>query len=153
MRVADFAVASGNTVISTVGLGSCVAIVLHDAGARVGGMAHILLPAREMSRDVSNPAKFPETAVPLLLDGMKRLGSKGPVRARIIGGASMFSSLIPSGTNMGERNIAGARAALAAAGVPLHGEDVGGDYGRSVYFDVGDGRVTVRSLRAGDRVL
>ena len=43
--------------------------------------------------------------------------------------------------------------ALAQAGVPLIAEDTGLDYGRSVYFHLDDGRVEVRSLKKGDRVI
>lgn len=154
VRVADFAV-SADATISTIGLGSCVAIVLHDAVARVGGMAHVLLPSETMSRDRSNPAKFPGTAVPLLLSEMRRLGARVErVSAKIVGGASMFANLIPAGgINIGERNIAAVRDALAGAKVPIVAEDVGSDYGRSVYLYTRDGRVEVRSLRKGSRVL
>ena len=136
VKVADFAVGrNGDTVIATVGLGSCVAIALYDPATRVGGLAHVLLPSESMARDRSNRAKFPSAAVPLLLGEMRRLGSQGRLQARLVGGASMFASLLPTGgVNIGERNVAAARAALAAAGVALLGEDVGGDYGRSVYF-------------------
>jgi chemotaxis protein CheD len=107
-----------------------------------------------MARDRSNRAKFPSAAVPLLLAAMKGLGVNGGVSARLVGGASMFASLLPTGgVNIGERNVAASRAALAAAGVPLLAEDVGGDYGRSVYFHLVDGRIEVHSLRAGRRVL
>jgi chemotaxis protein CheD len=74
--------------------------------------------------------------------------------ARIVGGASMFASLIPSGgINIGERNIAAVRQVLADARLPIVAEDVGSDYGRSVYLFVRDGRLEVRSLRKGSRVL
>ena len=154
VKVADHAVAQGAAVIATIGLGSCVAIILWDAAARVGGLAHILLPSEAMSRDTSNRAKFPSSAVPLLQERMYALGSRGPLRARIVGGASMFGQLLPSGgINMGERNIEATRQALAENGVTLTAEDVGGDYGRSVYFHVADGRVLVKSLRKGDITL
>ena len=156
VRVADYAVsADAQSVLATVGLGSCVAIALYDARARVGGLAHVLLPDPSLSRDQSNPAKFPSTAVPLLLREMRKLGAD-PRRltAKIVGGASMFGSLVPSGgINVGERNVAAVRNALAAACVPLVGEDVGSDHGRSVYFHLADGRVDVRSLRKGNRVV
>lgn len=155
VRVADWAAAAERgTVLATVGLGSCVAIILHDAGAGVGAMAHVLLPSRTLARRDDNPAKSPETAVPLLLEEMRRLGARGSVEARLVGGASMFAGLLPSGgLNVGERNIEASRAALQLAGIPVVGEDVGGDYGRSVYFHLVDGRVEVRSLRVGSRVL
>jgi chemotaxis receptor (MCP) glutamine deamidase CheD len=50
-------------------------------------------------------------------------------------------------------NVAAARQALHARGVPIVAEDVGSDYGRSVHFFLDDGRVEVRSLKKGDRVL
>ena len=153
VRVADHAVGQGDTVLTTVGLGSCVAIVLHDAENCVGGLAHILLPSQSLSRDHAKPAKFPSTAVPLLLHEMRQLGARR-ITARLAGGASMFGALIPAGgINMGERNVAATRQALEAAGIPLLGQDVGGDHGRSVYFQVRDGRLLVRSLKVGDRVL
>ena len=154
VKVADWAVAQGSRTIATIGLGSCVAIVLHDAAASVGGLAHILLPEASLSRDHENQAKFPDTAVPLLVSEMRRLGARGPLQAKLVGGASMFGALLPSGgINMGERNIAATRRALESAGIRVVAEDTGGDYGRSVYLDVATGRVLVRSLRRGDRTL
>ncbi len=154
VKVADYAVASEGT-ISTIGLGSCVAIVLYDSVAHVGGLAHVLLPNEAMSRDRSNPAKFPTTAVPLLIDEMRGLGaSSDRIQAKIVGGASMFGNLLPpSGINIGERNVVAVRSVLAVARVPIVAHDTGSDYGRSVYLYVRDGRVEVRSLRKGSRVL
>ena len=154
MKVADFAVGKGGGVLSTIGLGSCVAIVIYDKQTRVGGMAHVLLPSEGLSRDKDNRAKFPGTAVPLLLEEMKKLGARGPYTAKIAGGSSMFGALLPSGgINMGERNVLSSRQALSDAGIPLAAQDVGGDYGRSVYFHLDDGRMLVRSLKSGDRAL
>jgi chemotaxis protein CheD len=154
VKVADFAVA-GDGTISTIGLGSCVAIVLHDAVAQVGGMAHVLLPNESMSRDKSNPAKFPASAVPLVMQEMKRLGANlERLRAKIVGGASMFGNLMPQGAiNIGERNVAAVREVLADLNIPIVAEDTGSDYGRSVFLYVLSGRVEVRSLRKGSRVL
>jgi chemotaxis protein CheD len=154
VKVADYAVAQGEVVISSVGLGSCVAIALYDARSGVGGLAHILVPSPSLARDTSNPAKFPSTAVPLLVEEMRRRGASQEIVAKIAGGASMFASLIPAGgINMGERNAVATRQALIDAGVPIVGEDIGGEHGRSVYFHLRDGRLEVRSLKVGDRDL
>lgn len=154
VKVADLAVSAAGTLI-TIGLGSCVAIALYDEGAGVGGLAHVLLPDEAMSRDRTNLAKFPSTAIPVLLEQMESLGARRErMWAKIAGGASMFGSLLPSGgINVGERNVTAVRDVLSAAGMPIVGEDTGGDYGRSVYFFVGQGRVEVRSLKRGARVL
>lgn len=151
--VADLAAAAGNRTIATLGLGSCVALVLHDRDAAVGGIAHVLLPGPEYATDRSNAAKFPVTAIEALLKQMYVLGARKP-RARLIGGASMFGRLLETGgVNMGERNVKAARAALESFNIPIDGEDVGGDYGRSVFLRVADGRLKVRSLRGGDTEL
>ncbi len=154
VKVADLAVSKGDDVIATIGLGSCVAIMLYDRAAKIGGLAHILLPSEGLSRDRSNVAKFPASAVPVMVAEMKRLGSKGPLTAKIVGGASMFAALLPSGgINMGERNIEATRGVLERNALPIVGEDVGGEYGRSVYFDLATGKVLVKSLKAGNREL
>jgi chemotaxis protein CheD len=154
VKVADYAVAQGNAVISTIGLGSCVAIVLYDASSRTGALAHILLPSEGLSLDSDNRAKFPSTAVPLLLEEMRKRGTWGRPIAKIVGGASMFASLLPSGgINMGERNVEATKRVLRLADIPLVASDTGGEHGRSVYFHVADGRVVVKSLKMGERVL
>lgn len=156
VKVADYAVRRGTDIISTIGLGSCVAIALYDRESRAGGLAHILLPSMAMSRETSNPAKFPETIVPVMLAEMRALGMapSAKVVAKIAGGASMFGQLVNgTGINVGERNVIATKEALAKAKVELIAEDTGLDYGRSVYFHLTDGRLEVRSLKKGDRVL
>lgn len=154
VNVAEFAVACETGTIATMGLGSCVAIVLHDADARIGALAHVLLPHESLSRDRGHPAKFATTAVPLLLRELGRAGSGGPWVAKLVGGASMFGALLAGGgINMGERNLAAVRQALAAARIPVVAEDVGGDYGRSAYLDVATGVVRVVSIRHGEHAL
>ena len=111
VRVADWTVDRGDAVIVTLGLGSCVAIMLHDPEIRAGGMAHVLLPSISLARDTTNKAKFPDTAVPLLVERLKTLGAD-PRRlvAKLAGGASMFSQLVTPGTiQMGERNVLACR--------------------------------------------
>jgi len=154
VHVGRSAVRRDRGVLSSLGLGSCVGLVLYDRVSRIGGLAHILLPHEALSRAVGGPARYSTTAVPHLLEAMAELGALTCPEARLVGGASMFAALLKGGgINMGERNVVATRRALAAAGIPLVAEEVGGDYGRSVYFDVSTGRVRVTSIRHTDRVL
>ena len=155
VRVADLQVGSGDEVLVTVGLGSCVAILLHDGGAKVGGLAHILLPSPGLSRHDANPAKFPQTAIPRLLELMTGAGaSPRRITARLAGGASMFAALAAPGTiQMGERNVVASRQVLNGLGIPLVAQAVGGDYGRTVKLRVGCGTVHVTSLAHGNQTL
>ena len=156
MRVADWVVDTGDAVLVTHGLGSCVAMVLYDPVARAGGLAHLLLPSPSLARDRSNPGRFPETALPLVLGAMAAAGAERErITARLVGGASMFTSAggAPGPIAMGERNVVAARQALAAAHVPVVGEDVLKNHGRSVFFFLDDGRIEVRTVARGAVIL
>lgn len=135
------------------GLGSCVAVIVHDASTHVGGIAHVMLPSHTLARNQERPAKFADTAVPLLVGEMERAGAhRHNLRVRLVGGAKMFDTLGPDGTmHMGERNLVACRAAVAHAGLVVAGEEVGGQRGRSILFDVLRGTVTVRTLGGGER--
>jgi chemotaxis protein CheD len=142
----EWAVAAGGVVLVAFGIGSSVALALYDAEARAGGLAHVLLPSAQMARDRSNPARFPETAVPLLLRELAAAGARRErLTARVVGGASMFG---PGGgpLAMGERNVVAVRQVLAAAHLPLVGEDVLRSHGRAVHFHLDDGRIEVRAV-------
>jgi len=151
VRVADLGVGQAHDTLVTLGLGSCVAIVLHDAEAKVGGLAHVLLPSPALARSDGKPARFPQSAVPSLLQLMTANGAQPRrITARLAGGASMFAALAPPGTvQMGERNLVASRQTLAAHGVPLVGEAVGGDFGRTVRLRVSDGRLEISTVAHG----
>ncbi len=155
VSVADWAVDRGDAALIALGLGSCVAVALYDPETHVGGLAHILLPSQSLARDRDKPAKFPETAVPFLVDRMGDLGAtRRRLRARLVGGASMFAGLSSgSVASVGERNVQSTHEALGRAGIPVVAEDTGKDYGRSVYFFLETGRLEVRSYAHGVRIL
>jgi chemotaxis protein CheD len=155
VKVAHHALGRPGDLLVTLGLGSCVAIVLYDRRAQVGALAHVLLPEPTLARDQHNHAKFAATAVPMLLEELAALGARTPrLEAWLVGGASMFATLmVPGSLNMGERNLRASREALRKVGIPILGEAVGGDYGRSVRFDVGEGRTVVSSVGKPDVIL
>ena len=151
VKVADAKVGMAGDVLVTYGLGSCVAIMLYDAKVLVGGMAHILLPTPSLAKRGASPQRFPETAIPLLLEEMTGLGANPRrVTARVVGGAAMFGNMVPTGSiQMGERNIVACRKTLNAHNIPVVGEAVGGSFGRSVHFHVDTGVVSISSVKAG----
>lgn len=154
VRIAHHAVARWDGRLITIGLGSCVAIALHDAAHRVAGLAHVLLPDPSIARDPSNAARFASTAVPLLVQEMRAAGGRGAIIGKLAGGAALFGNLLGSGgAQMGARNVAAARAALEKAGIRLVAEETGGTSGRSVSLDVSSGALSVRSVRGEDHVL
>lgn len=154
VRIGQLAAARASGRLLAIGLGSCVAIVLYDRVRRVGGLAHVLLPDPSAARDASNPARFATRAVPALLAAMRALGARAPFEARLVGGAALFGNMLASAQGqMGDRNVAAARAALATLRISVVASDTGGSAGRSVSFDIATGEVAVRGVRGGHRVL
>jgi len=89
---ATCAVAGGHAVLAAAGHGSCVPILLRDAG--VGGLAHLLIADGSRSRGATSGAKSASTAVPLLVGGMGGPGAHGPLAAMRVGGGGTFAQLI-----------------------------------------------------------
>jgi chemotaxis protein CheD len=155
VRIGEARVATGSSLLFTLGLGSCVGVALYDAGAHIGGLAHVMLPRARASHPAAPPGRFATTAIPHLLELMLEQGaSMERVQARLAGGASMFSDMLEQeGLRLGERNVEAAREALALAGVPLTGQDVLGTWGRNLFLRTTDGRLVVASVKHGEHVL
>lgn len=154
VRIGEIRVACGASMLFTVGLGSCVAIVLYDAGARIGGLAHAMLPTPASGRGgIDVPVgRFASTAVPELIRMMERAGAaRRRLDAWLAGGASMFRDVLDSdGLRLGRRNVDAARAALSEAGLSVRAQDVYGTYGRSVYLRTDDGELLITSVNNPD---
>ena len=140
-------VGKGEGTLSVAGLGSCVAIILYDAEARIGGLAHVLLPDPSLSSSSTRRWLCASTAIPDLLKELEEAGAvRSRITARLVGGSRMFQELLPSEEpNVGDRNVAAARTALEQRGIPITAEEVGGKFGRTVDFHLEDGRLQVSS--------
>jgi chemotaxis protein CheD len=129
----------------SMGLGSCVGVALVDRDRAVAGLAHVMLPTANAA--YSAPAKFADRAVPALLASVERLGAQREQMVAVLaGGAQMFAGARagPAGLDLGSRNEAAVRSALAEAGIPVRAAATGGDRGRTVRVRVGEARVSVK---------
>ena len=134
--------ASGEDAQVTTILGSCVSVCIWDAQAEVGGLNHFLLPS-------GRPAspRFGDSAVALLIGRLLELGAqRGRLSAKIFGGACVLEAFRADEWSLGARNVEMAREQLAAASIPVVGEDVGGDLGRKLVFHVRTGAAWVRTI-------
>lgn len=128
--------------LASIGLGSCIGLVLLDATRPLVGLAHIMLP--ESNGDIVSPGKFADSAVPALLAQMAAIGARSPLRALLVGGAQMFSFGGASRLDIGRRNEQATREALELAGIAVWATATGGSKGRTVRVHVETRRVTVR---------
>lgn len=149
--IADLNTVEAPGKIITVGLGSCIGIAIYDRIKRIGGLAHIMLPDSTQFSNVTNPMKFADLAIPMLVEKMEKMGSsKRNMKAKIAGGASMFNfsdkNMI---TDIGSRNGIAVKVALEKAGIPLIAEDIGGNKGRTVILDADTGAFQIRIVGLG----
>ena len=151
-RMGELCATSGAEGLVALGLGSCIGLVLLDRRKGVAGLAHVVLPAAEGHGDL-NPLKFADNAVPELVSRVVRLGArKAMLEAVLVGGASMFAGA-GSTLEVGSRNEAAVREALAKARIKVVAAATGGTRGRTVRVDPAAGLVTVRVAGAKDEPL
>jgi len=152
--MADFKTAKSPDLLLTAGLGSCIGICIYDPFLKLGGMAHIMLPTASGSLG-GNPAKYADTALELLLKEIADMGAnRSRLRAKIAGGAQMFSFPgKPAVLKIGDRNAAAVTLELKKNGIPLLVTEVGGSFGRTIHFDVGTGELRVRTINHGEKVV
>jgi chemotaxis protein CheD len=154
--MADLVVSKHPANLVTLGLGSCIGLVIYDQLSKSAGMVHIMLPDSREVKNIPKPGKFADTAVPLLLDELFKLGvNKSQLRAKMAGGAQMFS--IPGKDNaifsVGTRNVEATMKMLANTGVRLVASDTGGNKGRSVEFSTETMKLVVKTLGSGTKEL
>jgi chemotaxis protein CheD len=136
----------------TLGLGSCIGLVLLDRRQHVAGLAHVVLPASAGHTEV-NRFKFADHAVPELIKRVTALGGRRPMlEAVLVGGASMFAA-IGGSMEVGARNEAAVKEQLAAARIRIHAAATGGSRGRTVRVDPATGIVMVREAGGKDSQL
>jgi len=141
------------------GIGSCVVICMYDEKTKNGGLAHVMLPGdsedsdedEALIRKTDRPSDYKEgrysdSGIDALLEKMEALGSKKQnLKATLVGGAEMFEKIgVENVANIGKRNIESVKNKLKTEGITIIKEDLGGNKGRSVSFNLDDGKVYIK---------
>jgi chemotaxis protein CheD len=150
--MADLVVVNAPATLITLGLGSCIGLVIFDAAAKVAGMAHIMLPDSRGAKVIEKVGKFADTAVPAVISEMIKKGAlKTHMKAKIAGGAQMFA--VPGSSTeflaVGVRNVKETTEMLSKAGIALLASDTGGNKGRTVEFSTLTWMLTIKTLGKG----
>jgi chemotaxis protein CheD len=149
--VGESACAKEPEVLITRALGSCVGATLWDPRTRIGGMAHVMLPAHPAGAISGRPHRFADIAIPELIEQLVSLGAgRHRLIAKLAGGASMFKG--ESGLDsIGGRNVAAVLEQIAKCGLRVQAADTGGSHARTIELHVESGVLLVRSYIYGMR--
>lgn len=143
--VGEYHVVHSPEKLVCLGLGSCVGIAIFDLTNQIGGLIHAMLPKYEEGRDKTNASKYADSSIMLMVDEMVEAGArKSLLKAKMAGGAQMFSFISSDTLNIGLRNSAVAKETLKKENIPLLAEDVGGTKGRTVFFRSFDGMMRIQ---------
>jgi len=144
--VADMAVSNNvDEVLVTYSLGSCIAVIIFDPVARVGGMLHYMLPESSLDPEKAkqNPRMFADTGIATLFKQSYQLGArKENIVVKVVGGAQILDA---AGVfNIGKRNYVAMRKIFWRNNVMVTAEHVGGVVNRTVRLDMSTGRVLLK---------
>ncbi len=135
--IADMNICSAPDKITTIGLGSCVGVVLYDPKSKIAGLVHVMLPDSTKINNNQNKMKFADSGVKLLVETLEKKGiSRTSLKAKIAGGAKMFNFSSSSDLgSIGDKNVEAVRTVLKSFNIKIVSEDVGLNYGRTIVFD------------------
>jgi chemotaxis protein CheD len=152
VKIGEYTISDNSNILVTHGLGSCVVVTLYDGEKKIGGMLHYLLPENP---DRGKKSKYADTGIELLLTKLLEKGSNiKDLKAKLFGGSVMFSDFESNeDSSIGTRNIEKARNILKKYNIPIVGEDVGGNYSRSVEFDLSTGITKINSYLKGEKLI
>ncbi len=146
--MADLNVCTPPDAITTLGLGSCVGVVLYDPRSKISGMVHVMLPDSTAIRNNENIAKFADTGIAELINRVVKLGaSRSALVAKIAGGAQMFAFNANNDMlRVGARNAEAVRKFLAKQNIRIIAEDCGDSYGRTIEFYPENGNLLIKAV-------
>lgn len=136
-------------VVMTTVLGSCVSACIRDPRAGVGGMNHFLLGEAGPDSEADDE-RYGAYAMELLINALMKQGAcRSRLEAKLFGGARMFDGL----PDVGDHNAAFARRFLAAEGIVVVRESLGGASARRVEYWPVSGRARQRFVSDQARAL
>lgn len=152
LETGSIRVSNGSANILTKSLGSCVAISIYDEIQKIGGMIHYILPENPGGK---KKEKYADTGIRFLLEEVLKSNAKVEnLGAKMVGGAIMFEEFMGDVENsIGKRNVIKGKEVLNDLGIKLLSEDTGGDYGRSVKFQLSDGKIHITSYKTGAKII
>ncbi len=153
--MADMNTCAGSDAITTLGLGSCIGVVIYDPVKKICGMVHVMLPDSSIIRNNDNPAKFADTGIAKLIDMVCKMGTtKSSLVAKMAGGAQMFAFNSDNDLlKVGQKNAEACRAALRENNIKLIAEDCGDRFGRTIEFYPATNELHIKAIGKPLRII
>ena len=151
----DIIITNKKVVISTI-LGSCVSITMFAKEYNLSGICHAYLPKIVTKYTPINPDiyVYVDSSITYMYEVfMKRHIPPESIEVKLLGGSCthMTSKNTCYPQSVGKKNIETALKTLNNLGLHIKAKDVGGKYGRKLYFVSFTGEVFVKKMRSRER--
>lgn len=122
-------------------LGTCVGVALFDRDARVGGLAHFLLPEPVSADAAWQPEKYAASGMPLFLEALYKAGAQpAGLRATLAGGALVGPvDDTDLSLDIGGRTAETAERILRDEGIRIEHVETGGFFSCCLRMELQDG--------------
>ena len=128
-------------------LGSCIALTVWHPQRRIGGLCHVMLPARLGVRTKMLDARFADEAFAMMVQNIAAHHTvPEEYHAKLFGGGNMFPTVRTArgAHSVAKRNIQACFELAQCHGLDIRAKDVGGVGSRYLVFDLATGDVWVR---------
>ena len=133
---AEVVIGTGETILKSSPIGSCIVVAAYDSKKRIGAMAHIML-AGSAPKFILKKMKYAEDAIEEMLNQMHKIGSNTvDIEVCLVGAGNVLQK---EDDTICKDNIKSVTAILAEKNIPVRASALGGTERKSVFMDVENG--------------
>ena len=128
----------GNVILRSLAIGSCIAVAAYDSRAKIGAIAHIMLPG-SAPEESPEKTRYAENAIDEIIDVMIYSGSqKGNIKVCLVGAGNVLKK---EDDTICVDNIRSTMRILDERGIPIKATALGGSERKSIFLDIETGKV------------
>ncbi len=135
----------GEVILRSLAIGSCIAVAAYDSKAKIGAMAHIMLPGSAPGKS-SERTKYAANAIDEMIGMMVQADSqRSNIEVCLVGAGNVLQK---EDDAICAANMQSTTRLLEERNIPIRATALGGTERKSIFLDVESGNV---SYRKGDR--
>lgn len=140
----------GEVILRSLAIGSCIAVAAYDSEARIGAMAHIMLPGSAPEKS-SERTKYAANAIDEMIGLMLEAKSRnGNVEVCLVGAGNVLQK---EDDTICVANMQSITRLLDERNIPIRATVLGGTERKSMFFDVESGNVSYKKGDGQERLL
>jgi chemotaxis receptor (MCP) glutamine deamidase CheD len=139
VKVTKYAIASSG-LLKIIQIGAGVGVIIYSPEKKIGAGVHILAPDAG-PKPPNNPCMYANSAIPFILEEIKKKGVKSGLSIAIAGGSSLMGN--NGVTNIGPKIVNVVKAEFAKNGMTIKLDKTGGTAVRSIILDIDAGRIAI----------